>query len=609
MAMVKWRGPVALMLAAGLVVAPAPVARAAEGPPVRDGLTQPVHSYRDAVREHVRVRSEVDTDGDGEKDLIRADIIRPKETRDGLRVPVIMHASPYFDTGLGWQAEKKTYDQSGNATRIPLFLDNYFVPRGYAVVSVDMTGTAKSDGCPTGGGAGDILGAKAVVDWLNGRAPAYDATGEPATASWTTGRTGMIGMSYDGMLTTGVAGTGVPGLTTVVPIAQGSSLYEMLRENGTLSWFKDGLAQISGAIDKDPPEKCAHVRGRLTEGVDDESGDYNRFWHERNYRSGPVADVRRVRASVFAVMGVNDLNVKPSQLSLWWDGLARRGVTRKLWLTQYGHVDPFDARRQAWIRALHRWFDHELMAVPNGVLREPRVDVQLGPDHWITQPDWPAPATRTVTLRPAADGSLGTRPSPGGGSYTDVMSAEADLIADPGTPGPARLVYLTPALDKGLRISGTPKVSLSLSSDKPAANLTALLVDYGPDTRINPAYGIKRAPGEDCVGEGTAQDDGCFWRWADDTVTTQAHVIGRGSLDARNRRSLSHPAPLTPGRSYQVRWSLQPAEHLVKPGHRLGLVLAGTDAALSAAETPTGAKVTVGLGLSTISLPVVHTDR
>jgi hypothetical protein len=60
-------------------------------------LTQPVFSYQDAIREYVRVQSPVDSDGDGNKDLVRVDIIRPKETKSGLKVPVIMHESPYFD--------------------------------------------------------------------------------------------------------------------------------------------------------------------------------------------------------------------------------------------------------------------------------------------------------------------------------------------------------------------------------------------------------------------------------------------------------------------------------------------------------------------------------
>src|SRR5262249_33731751 len=155
---------------------------------------------QDAIREFVRVQSPVDSDHDGKKDLVRVDIIRPRETDSGLRVPVIMHESPYFDMGAGIELEHKQYDAYGNPTHFPFWYDNYFVPRGYAFVSVDMIGTRLSDGCPASGGPSDVLGGKAVIDWLNGRAIAYDGQGRPVKASWTTGNTAMIGHSYEGSL-------------------------------------------------------------------------------------------------------------------------------------------------------------------------------------------------------------------------------------------------------------------------------------------------------------------------------------------------------------------------------------------------------------------------
>ena len=95
-----------------------------------------------------------------------------------------------------------------------------------------------------------------------------------------------------------------------------------------------------------------------------------------------------------AIHGTNDLNVKPSQFSTWWAGLAARGVPRKVWLSQYGHVDPFDFRRDAFVNTLHQWFDYWLWHVDNGIMRQPRADIETGPDVWVTQPDWPAPAAR-----------------------------------------------------------------------------------------------------------------------------------------------------------------------------------------------------------------------
>jgi X-Pro dipeptidyl-peptidase len=605
----RWRGFFAVVaLVAAVVVAGVPAASATVRPTidVSGGLTQPVFSYQDAIREYVRVQSPVDSDGDGKKDLVRVDIIRPKETSSGLKVPVIMHESPYFDEpGAGFENDHKTYDANGNPTKFPLFYDNYFVPRGYAFVSVDMIGTRLSDGCPTSGGPSDVLGGKAVIDWLNGRAIAYDANGKPVKATWTTGHTGMIGHSYEGGLAVGVAGTGVPGLDTIVPLAGTTSWYDQWRVNGTRTWFTGGQEWLAKRVDLDPDEKCAAVYQRMTEGEDDATGNYNAYWHELDYRTGPVSNVRNMRASVFAVMGMQDRNVRADQFSQWWAGLPR-GVRRKVWLTQYGHLDPFWARRDVWINTLHRWFDHELMGVPNDIMRQPHADVQLGPDRWITQADWPAP-TRTATLRPQHDGSLGTAPSAGTGSYTETLRTEATMAGDPGTPQQYRLAFLTPPLKNPTRLSGTPSVTLQVTLNKPTANLGVLLVDYGQDTRVDyadPGQGLQFVDGEDCVGESTADDDGCYRRAADKTVTSGFEVVTRGIMDAQNHESLSNPTPLIPGKSYQITWSMLPQDYEFKSGHRLGLVLTGTDDDLTDAETGTGTRVTVHLAGTSVSLPV-----
>jgi len=609
----------AVTLATVLGVAGAPAASATPAIDVSGGVTQPVFSYADAIREHVRVRSSVDSDGDGNKDLVRVDIIRPKETRSGLKVPVIMHETPYHDVpGVGYELDHKAYDANGNVTKFPLAYDNYFVPRGYAYVSVDMIGTRLSEGCPAAYGASDVLGGKAVVDWLNGRATAYDDNGNPVKATWTTGRTGMIGHSYEGGLAIGVAGTGVPGLATIVPIAGYTSGYDTSRINGTVTWFKGSARWQSERVDLDPPAKCEALRQRLDIGSDDTTGNYNAYWDERNYRTGPVAQARNVRASVFGVYGMQDRNVVSSQFAEWWAKLPR-GVQRKVWVTQYGHLDPFWIRRDVWIDTLHRWFDHELMGVPNDILRQPRADVQLGPDRWVTQADWPAP-TRPVTLRPQQDGSLGRTSSTGTGSYVDVPRTEVAVAADPASANPNRLAFLTSPLSTPMRLSGTPSVTLRLTLDKPTANLGVLLVDYGQDTYIDyraqgPTFddGIKFIDGEDCVGASTPEDDGCYRRAADNTAVADFNVVTRGILDAQNHVSLSRSTPLTPGKAYQITWSMLPQDYEFKAGHRLGLVLTGTNDDFNViepdAEPGTGATVTIDLAGTSVSLPLVTGNR
>jgi predicted acyl esterase len=521
---------------------------------------------------------------------------------------VIMDESPYYDNlGRGNESERKTYDAAGNPVKFPLFYDNYFVPRGYAVLNVDMDGTTKSDGCPTSGGLSDVLGGKAVVDWLNGRATAYDASGHKVKASWTNGRTAMIGKSYDGTLANGVAATGVQGLETIVPISAISSWYDYSRMNGT-EWFKgeeDGLADV---VDTDPPAKCAAVQQELATGQDDATGNYNAFWHSRNYRAAPVPDVSHVHASVFAIHGLNDLNVKPSQFSTWWAGLAARGVPRKVWLSQYGHVDPFDFRRDPWVDTLHRWFDYWLWRVPNGIMKQPRADIETAPDQWSPQSDWPAPRSRPLTLAPRTDGTLGLTPSSGTATFTDTKQDEGSLVSDPTTAQPYRLAYTTPPLKQDVRLSGTPTVSLRFSADRPAADLGALLVDYGTDTRVDylgAGSGVRTLTTEDCHGESTTTDDACYRQVVTNTITSDVNVVTRGFLDAQNRSSLSHSSPLTPGRTYSVHWQTLPQDYRFKAGHRLGLILFGVDGDVQYDEDATGAAVSVDLAGTKVTLPAL----
>src|SRR5207302_7482857 len=119
----------------------------------------------------------------------------------------------------------------------------------YAYVAVDLAGTNRSTGCGDVGGAAEVQSAKAVIDWLNGRAKAYYADGSPAVATkWTNGKVGMIGKSWDGTIANGVAATGVAGLVTIVPISAISRWYDYMRLNGVprADGYPGGLAAAVG---------------------------------------------------------------------------------------------------------------------------------------------------------------------------------------------------------------------------------------------------------------------------------------------------------------------------------------------------------------------------
>jgi X-Pro dipeptidyl-peptidase len=615
----QWISVVVAVLAALAAVLIAPASAHADsatagrgGGTVRHGLSQPDYSYADAIREAVWVDTGLDGDGDGRTDRVAVDIVRPSEpAAAGRQVPVIMDASPYYSCcGRGNESQLKTYDAAGNIVQAPLFYDNYFVPRGYASVLVDLAGTNRSDGCVDIGGPSDVRSAKAVVDWLNGRAHGYSARsgGRPVTAGWANGKVGMIGKSWDGTIANGVAATGVRGLKTIVPISSISSWYDYYFQQGAP--LQDGPEWLSDYVESDSAHaSCAAAQQKIIDGSP-RTGDWTPFWTARDY----VKDAGKVKASVFAVQGMQDLNVRTKHFGQWWQALAAQGVERKVWLSQTGHVDPFDYRRTDWVPTLHRWLDHYLLGVDNGIQRQPMADIERTVDHWTTDRVWPPATTRTTALglTPSATNGLGTlgfrHAAPGSTeSFTDDPNLwEEDWAAAADTATPAKTAFTTGVLTKDLRLSGGGSLTVTATSSTTSAHLSAVLVDLGPATVRNflgDGEGITTLGTHSCYGESTAGDSACFLDTAADTTTGDHTVFSRGWADLGHHASLAHGAPLVPGKPYTMTIQLAATDHVVPAGHRLALIVAGTDSGLILPPDTTP-KVTVDLARSVLRLPL-----
>lgn len=579
----------------------------------------PVYSYAEAVRESVWVDTGLDTDADGRTDRVAVDIVRPREpAAAGRRIPVIMDASPYYACcGRGNEGQRKTYDADGNPVQFPLFYDNYFVPRGYAFAAVDLAGTSRSDGCDDVGGRSDVQSAKAVVDWLGGRARGYTTrtgTERARATGWSTGDVGMIGKSWDGTVANGVAATGVEGLRTIVPIGAISSWYDYFHSQGAPlydanpTWLSDYVASPEARA------RCGAVQKRIADATP-YSGDWTGAWSERDY----VRNAGKVKASVFVVHGQQDLNVRANHFGQWWNALAAHGVERKIWLSQTGHVDPFDFRRADWVRTLHRWFDHYLLGYDNGIDREPTADVERAPGRWATDRSWPAAGTAPTVLRPTTGsapgvGGLGRTAAARGTTETftdDPNLNEMDWAADIDRTTAAKAGFSTAPLSQDLRISGSSTVTVTATPTTTSAHLSAVLVDLGPDTiraYAEPGEGITTLTERSCWGASTTGDSACFKETRPRTADVGYTVVSRGWADLGTWADPRQGRELTPGRAYTMTLKLAPTDHVVPAGHRLALIVAGTDKDLLDPPS-TRPTVTLDLARSWAAVPLLGGAR
>ncbi|TDB77399.1 CocE/NonD family hydrolase [Micromonospora sp. KC723] len=569
----RWATALAAALSAtASVVVVAPVGAVAAGAPpgivVANGATQPVFSMAEAVQETVHVRSDMDSDGDGVLDTITALVIRPEETNSTLKVASIVKASPYWTVQTAAARRSTVTDPIADpATHWSGWLDEYFVPRGYAVLEVEIAGTGTSEGCLSVGGAEDERSVTAVIDWLNGRATATRDDGSPAVASWSTGSVGMYGVSYDGTLATQVAETGIDGLETIVPVGAISSWYDYTRAQGIgyRSWPTRYMQGFTGRWgNAESKLDCAARYQGVGDGETQAGWDHGPFFVARDYRDR----VDRVTASVFLVHGQQDDNVKTTQWGRYWDQLAAHDVPRRLYLHDAAHVDPFYSEPKD---AVGRWMDHWLYDIANGVMDEPQATVDRPDGTRVTEAVWP-PSTTTETklyLGPAGNGGAGSLTSaPVSGSQQFTSSgtvAETTMVAGPGTAQSYRLAYLSPTLRSAHRLSGATRVEVTFTSATTSTPLTALLVHY--------------------------------------TGGSSTRVVARGSLDAKNRDSLTTATPLTPGQQHTGAILLEPKDHVFPAGSQIGLILTGNLNEFIHAD-PQAGQVTVALGASRVLLPL-----
>ena len=332
-------------------------------------------------RETIWVESAVDTENRGEYDLIKVQIIRPLTEE---KLPVVMTARPYH-LGTNVQAndealhpmnveltekDVKIIDVVDQLPKLPSYsssekphvdnapyqfthgwtysLNDYLLARGFASIYVAGVGTRGSDGFQTSGDYQQIYSMTAVIDWLNGRARAFTSRKKTheIKATWTNGKVAMTGKSYLGTMAYGAATTGVEGLEVILAEAGISSWYNYYRENGLVrspgGFPGEDLDVLAALTYSRNLEGADYLKGNveyekrlaeLTKALDRTTGDYNQFWHDRNY----LPNINKVSADVLIVHGLQDWNVTPEQAYQFWQALPA-GHTKHAFLHRGAHI-------------------------------------------------------------------------------------------------------------------------------------------------------------------------------------------------------------------------------------------------------------------------------
>jgi putative CocE/NonD family hydrolase len=438
---------------------------------------------------------------------------------------------------------------------------------GYAVCRVDVRGTGSSSGDATDeyppAEQADLV---EVIAWL-------------AAQPWCTGRVGMFGTSYSGFNSLQIACEDAPALGAVFAIYSSDD-----RWTDDVHW-RGGALKLVDLVDYNHymtpmcvlppvPEVWDAVDGRDWKAEWQRRLETNQPWVLTWLRENVHGDYWRggsVRLGADGA-GYERLTVPTMLVAGWADGyrnnsfrtvaaLAENGVPHRLLAGPWAHADPrhampgpridLDVEMAAWFDRWLRPATVERFAVVEPVettyeshcdvfIRSstvPEPDLELHEGWWVRLPS--VPPTKPFSVQLTGHRSLPVVPDTGTAAWIDCAGhLPWGQSGDQRLDDARSLTWdFEPPRDP---VVGHPRATVRISADQPAASLSVKVCDVFPD--------------------GTSA------------------LVSRGTLDLAFRDGVhGHPAPLVPGREYDVVLDLDACAYAWTPGNRLRVSIAGSD--------------------------------
>ena len=603
-----------------------------------NGKSLATFNCHDVIREVVYVESRVDSDQDGLPDLVKVNIIRPRY--EG-KIPAVMTASPYHQGTNDKASDKALYnmnvdlevkephtiqveepqlelvDPVGSAQLVSeaeetlthinssYTLNDYLLARGFANLYVSGLGTKDSQGLMTNGDYRQIEAYKNVIDWLNGRCRAFTdhSRQRQVKADWSNGKVATTGLSYLGTMSNGLATTGVDGLEVIIAEAGISSWYNYYRENGLVTSPGgypgedfDSLAELtySRALRAGDylRHHAAHVADleEVKKQLDRKTGDYNQFWHDRNY----LLQADKVKAEVVFTHGSQDWNVKPLHVYQMFQALPAN-IKKHLFYHNGAHVYLNNWQSIDFRESMNALLSKKLLGYDSSY-ELPTVIWQdnTGEQSWTSLEDFGNQTAQRIF--PLGDGEKVIQNRYASEDYERYGKAYPTFLTDL-YQDKAQQVTIDLPIEEDLHLNGKARLHLRLQSSTDKGLLSAQLMELGSKKYLQPYPAVLSV---------RTLDNGRYHML--DNLTelpfkeAGQRVITKGYLNLQNRHDLLQVEPVTPGEWMEFDFELQPTIYKLEKGTTLRLVLYTTDFEITVRDQ-TDYQLTIDLANSRLTLP------
>lgn len=507
-----------------------------------------------------------------------------------------------------------------------------FVPRGYALVVVDIRGTGASFGTRDSfRSPREREDSREIADWI-------------VAQPWSNGRIGATGISYPGAASDFLASTGHPAVRAIAPlfavwdtwadhyypggillnrltqvydelmVAMDHDRRDLLRQ---FAYFANPDFEGPAPVDEDPDGVL------LKQAVRQHLGNFHQpeFMGDLRFREEPLPydpSFSSANISPYSVRHLIPRDVAVYAVSGWMDGagyansaiarfLTMQGNPTHLLLGPWDHgarvnVSPWRAAvdpQFALLGEVLRFFDEYLMDRRTGLREEAPIHFfSMHAERWQQAEQWP-PVTATTRLHLArgalspesdatgqaahtCDFSFGTGT---GTRYERIAAIDSrDYHTDWQARQQALPAYGSAPFDRDMELTGHAIADLLIASSEADASILCYLSEVEADGTVR--------------------------------------YVTEGMLRALHRREAPHPpeyrctwpfrsfrredaAPLTPGAAERIRIPLLPTSWVFRQGSRLRFSIAGTDAD-HMKQVPHGRPpvLTLALGASALDLPL-----
>jgi putative CocE/NonD family hydrolase len=546
--------------------------------------------------------------GDGVE--LAVSVYLPPDLKAGERVPLLMRTTRYWrEPQIGWIARMLVALHQVRPDDLVDKQVTYFNKRRFAVLLVDARGSGASGGyrdmeySPT-----EVADMGEVAAWA-------------AQQPWSNGRVGTFGISYEGNTAELAAVPNQPAIRAVMPLYDDFDVLTAIQQRGVADRLIQDWSDVVAALDRDDVCGAEQVKGwncwkdRLTTpGVRPVDGDpHGKHLAElvkqhHNLNVGEAVAKIEFRDDRLVTLSMGDISpsglrarIEASKVPMmvwcgWRDGEGCEGALNRyrnvsnpqvLIIGPLSHggdfnADPFGSKHTPPVPATEEqikmeadFFDRVLRNDTPETIESSIQYYTMGEGQWHTTKTWPPAGLSAELLYFGEHNSLvATAPSANSASDSYAVdftaSSGSQTIWHTGIGGgdvvyPDRagedkklLVYTSAPLETDLEITGTPVLTVEMSSTTSDGALHAYLEDVSPEGRV------------------THVDEGIF------------RVINRKEVDPKSlpyeplgpaHSFLQKDAePLTPGEAARIRFALLPTSVLLRKGHRIRVALAGADA-------------------------------